>query len=381
MFKLIMENKKLKIVLICSCLLVLVIFFRIYTNISSNKEKALRASQTNAILVETALVTRKNIVPTMAFSANLDPIWSAAISPKIDGRLANLYVDEGDYVTSGQIVAQMDVDELQAQVSQAQGSIHSALAQKNDATVQYERNLKLYKEDAISKKELDSSKYQQEIAIGNYTTAQGSLDLLSEKLSSATIRVPRDAVVTRRYLYDGYYVKSGEAIISIADTTSLLAIADIGEGLIADVYLGADVDVTVVAYHDEVFHGKVNRISPMASLPARTFKVEIKIPNTDNRLKAGMFSTIAIRGQERKDVIVVPQSAIVMREDQRTVYVVNSDNIVQQKLLETGAIDGDNIEVIKGLSEGERIVIGGQNKLRQGMKVSFEDDVVVEGNS
>lgn len=369
-----LRNKKVQITLICSLVLVFVIVFRIYSNISLNKDRAVRASQTNAVVVETVVVTRKNIIPTMIFSANLDPIWFANISPKIDGRLASLYVDEGDYVKSGQIVAQMDVDELQAQVLQAQGSVHSSGAQKNDAMTQYERNLKLYEQEAISKKELDSSRYQQEITIGNHTSAQGSLDLLNEKLNSATIRVPRDGVVTRRYLYDGYYVKSGEAIISIADTTFLLAVADIGEGLIADVYLGADVEITVVAYRDEVFHGKVNRISPMASLPARTFKVEIKIPNTDNRLKAGMFSTIAIRGQERKDVLVVPQAAIVMREDQRTVYVINEENIVQQKLLEIGAIDGDNIEVLKGLDEGSRIVISGQNKLRQGMKVTFAED-------
>jgi RND family efflux transporter MFP subunit len=110
----------------------------------------------------------------------------------------------------------------------------------------------------------------------------------------------------------------------------------------------------------------------MAAQPARTFKTEISIPNESGELKAGMFARVAIRGKLKKDVVAIPQSAIVMREDQQTVYVVNSENVVQQVLLETGTVENGFIEVLKGLSGGERIVAGGQNKLRQGVKVAPE---------
>lgn len=367
-------NRKVKIAIVVSIAIFCVIAFRIYLNMVVNKERAQRVFQGTTVSVDTEKVERKSIVPTLVFSANLDPVWAAEISPKVDSRLDKLLVDEGDKVKEGQILAQMDVLELAAHVYQLEGLLYEALAESNDAAVEYERNDKLYAQNAISKKELDNSRYRKEMTNGRYTAAKGALNVLRERLDAATIRAPRDGVITRRYIHAGYYVKSGSPIISMADTTTLLAKADISEGQITSVFLGAPAEITVSAYEGKVFSGTVTRISPMAELPARTFKTEITIPNETNELRAGMFSTVYIKGKKRENVIVIPQTAIVMREDQKTVYVVNSDNIIQQMLLETGAIENDMVEVVKGLSEGDIIVTSGQNKLRQGVKITAPKD-------
>lgn len=363
------KNKKIKIAVLVAVTILCIVAFRIYANMVANEERAKRVFQGAQIAVETAVVKRQDIVPTLLFSANLDPIWSADISPKIDSRLDVLNVDEGDYVKAGDVIAQMDVLELAAQAYQFEGALYEARSDSENARIDLERNERLYTQNAISKRDLDNARSKNDMARGRLVSAQGALNVLREKLDASTIRAPKTGVVTKRYLHAGYYVKSGSPIVSIADTTTLLAKADISEGQIGNIYMDAQADVTVEAYPGQSFKGAVSRISPMADLPARTFKTEITIPNTDGQLRAGMFATVAIRGKVRNNAIVIPQTAIVMREDQKTVYIVNSENVVQQVLLETGAVEEGNIEIIKGLSEGDVIVTGGQNKLRQGAKI------------
>ena len=365
-----MKNKKIKIAVVVAIVILGIIAFRIYANMAENERRAKRAFQGAKVAVETSVVKKQSIIPTLLFSANLEPVWSADLSPKLDSRLDKLNVDEGDYVRSGQVLAQMDVLELSAQAYQLEGVLYEARSDSENARVDLERNEKLYEQNAISKRDLDNARSKNDMSRGRFASAQGALNVLREKLDAATIRAPKEGVVTRRYLHAGNYVKSGTPIVSIADTTILVAKADVSEGQIGNVYMDAEADVSVTAYPDQEFRGSVSRMSPMANLPARTFKTEITISNLDGKLKAGMFATVAIKGKVRENVVVIPQTAIVMREDQKTVYIVNSDSVVQQVLLETGAVEDGNIEVIKGLSEGDIIVIGGQNKLRQGTAVT-----------
>ena len=374
-----MGNSKVRIAVIVCVVILGIIGFRIYTNISENQRTAARASGGGSIQVETMVVSRQDIVPSLAFSANLEPLWLADISPKVSGRLERLYVDEGDVVAEGEILAQMDSAEVASQVHQAEGSLYAARANHENAAIEYERNAKLYEQGAISQRSRDNSRFQRDNTAGSVSSAQGGLNVLYDRLSSTTIRSPRSGVVTRRYLQEGYYVNSGTPIVSVADVSELLAIADVGEGYIAEVYQGANVSVRVTAYGERVFTGKVTRVSPMAQLPARTFKVEITVPNIENQLRAGMFASLSIEGKTRKDALVIPQSALVMREDQKTVYVVDENNVIQQKLLDIGSINDGWVEVLSGLAEGERIVVAGQNRLRQGSRVSYEDGASLGG--
>ncbi len=368
-----LKNKKVTIGIAVCLAILAVVAFRIYSNMALNRERAARVFQGTTASVDTAIVKRQDIVPTLKFSANLEPVWSADISPKIDSRLDKLYVNEGDYVTAGQILAEMDKVELGAQVFQAEGLIYEAMADSEDAAREYERNTKLYEQNAISKKEVDNSKSRKDMTAGRYTAAQGALKVLKEKLDGLTIRAPRDGVVTRRYVQAGVFLKSGSPIVSVADTTVLLAKSDISEGQIGNVYMDAPAKITVAAYEGKSFSGQVSRISPLADLPARTFKTEIRVPNPNNQLRAGMYAAVSVSGQTHRSAVVIPQTAVVMREDQKTVYVVNADNVVQQKLLELGAVEEGWVEVLKGLSEGERIVVSGQNKLRQGVKIKYDE--------
>lgn len=347
-----------------------IISYRIYDNISANKERAIKGSQGRGAAVETGLVTRRDITPTLTFSANLEPLWNADISPKVDGRVDKLYVDEGDIVTAGMVIGVLDTNELAAQVMQAEGNLLSNQASLEQAELDLSRAQALATQGAVSAQSLDTARTKRDLAIGQVRSAEGNVVLLKARLDNANIIAPRSGIVLKRYIQAGSYAKAGSQIVSIADVSSLLGKATLGESELSEIAVGLQVKIIVNALQDKEFIGTITRISPAATLPARTFTAEITIPNVSGILKPGLFSKIVIPGTVHKNALVVPESALVMREDQKTVYVVTSENKVQQRVLKLGYVGEGWAEILAGLNDGERIVIAGQNKLKDGSTIT-----------
>ncbi len=358
-----------KIVSAIAIIVTLIVAYRIYDNLAKNKERAGRVTQGRAVAVVVNPVGRHDIQPVLSYSANLEPFWTADLSPKVDGRVAALFVDEGDKVAAGTVVATLDTDELLPQVTQAEGSVYVARANLEQAELDLKRAIPLAQQGAISAQALDSARIKRDLAIGQLRSAEGSLAQLRARFGNANIIAPRDGVITKRYLQAGYYAKTGTAIVSLADTSSMLVKASVGEAEISQMKLGTDATVRVSALGDRKFAGKVTRLTPAASLPVRTFTAEITVPNADGVLLAGMFARVEVAGGMRKNVVAVPESALVLREDQKSVYVVMDGNKVQQRILKLGYVGGGWAEVLDGLKEGELIVTGGQNKLRDGSSI------------
>ncbi len=363
------KKKMLRIVAIVCIIFTTLIAYRIYDNISINRERASRVTQGRAVSVVVGKVGRHDIQPVLSYSANLEPLWTADLSPKVDGRIATLNVDEGDKVTAGTVIATLDTDELLPQVTQAEGSVYVARANLEQAELELKRAIPLAKQGAISAQALDTARIKRDLAIGQLRSAEGTLTQLRARFGNANIIAPRDGIVTKRYLQAGYYVKTGSPVVSLADVTSMLVKASVGEAEINQMKLGTVAIVRVNALGDRQFVGKVTRLTPAAALPVRTFTAEITVPNTEGVLLAGMFARVEIAGEMRKNVVAVPESALVLREDQKSVYVVTDDNKVQQRILKLGYIGGGWAEVLDGVREGEYIVTGGQNKLKDGSTI------------
>lgn len=365
------RKKTLYIVMAITLVLIGIIGYRIYANLAANKERAGRVSQGRVVTVEVATVARRDIVPVMSFSGNLEPEWSADISAKVDGRIDRMLVEEGDFVKAGQIIAVLDTNELAAQVMQAEGNLLAARAGLEQAELDLVRTEALAKQGAVSLQALDTARIKRDLAFGQVKAAEGNLALLTARLDNANIVAPRDGIVTKRYLQAGYYVKAGSPIINLADVTNLLAKATVGEAQVNELAIGLPVKIKVSALGDKEFSGTVTRISPAAAMPARTFTAEVTIPNKNGEIKAGMFAKVSIPAKAKKSVLAVPESALVMREDQKTVYVVKDNNTVQQIVLKLGYVADGWAEVLEGLKEGDRIVVSGQNKLRDGVSIKI----------
>lgn len=349
------------------------VFYRIYSNIAASKERAGRVSQGRIAAVEVTTVGKRDIVPQLVFSANLEPEWVADISAKVDGRMAELYVDEGDHIQGGAVIAILDADELAAQVIQAEGNLLSSQASLEQAELELKRTAALAGQGALSAQTLDNARTKRDLSIGQVRAAEGNLNLLQTRLANANVLAPRDGVIVKRYLQSGVYVKAGSPIVSLAHVASLLAKATIGEAQIGQIVVGSQVKIRIDALAGREFTGTITRVSPAATLPARTFIAEITIPNPSGILKPGMFAKADVPGIAHNGVVAIPERSLVMREDQNTVFVLTDDNKVQQRVLKLGYVGNGWAEVLEGLQDGERIVVSGQNKIKDGSAVQTSE--------
>jgi membrane fusion protein (multidrug efflux system) len=369
-----LRNKKsLSVVLAIVLLLTGIIGYRIYANIAGNKSRADMAKG-KAVAVQTSLVGRRDIAPQMEFAASLEPAWTADVSAKVAGRINDLPVNEGDYVKAGSVLASLDTSELNAQVVQAQGNLAQAESSLEQADSDYSRYNTLAGQGAVSAQMMDGYRTKKGLAQGQVQAAQGALNLVQEKLNEGSVIAPRDGVVTKRFVQSGTYTNAGAAIVTVADVSNLLAKATVGEAQVSSIAVGTDVKVKLDALNGQEFAGTVTRISPTATLPSRTFTAEITIPNDASVLKAGMFAKVEIPTQIHQSALVIPGSALVMRDDQATVFVVGSDNKVQQKVLTLGYVGNGWAEILDGLAEGDNIVVDGQNKIKDGVAVEPTKD-------
>ena len=350
-------------------LMIGIIAYKIYANISTGKERAARALAGRTVTVEAAAAGRRDLAPVFTFSANLEAVWSTEVSTKADGRIDKLFVEEGDRVTAGMVLARLDLNELAAQVMQAEGQVLQAKATLEQNELNFQRMNALYQQNAVAAHTLDSARTQRDLAMGGLKAAEGNFLLLKARLDNANILSPLSGVVIRRHVQAGAFSKAGIAIFTVADTSTLLAKAVVGEAQITELALGKSVNVKVDALKGQEFKGTITRLSPAASVPTRTFTAEVSIPNPEGLIKVGMFANAEVVGQERKNVLAVPESALVMREDQKTVFVVTEENRVVQKVLKLGDAAGGWVEVLSGLKDGERIVVAGQHKLKDGASI------------
>lgn len=347
-----------------------IVGWRITDTVSENKARAKNAAEQSQITVEVSTAGKREIQPVVTFSAGLEPEWVAEISAKVDGRIASVLVEEGDEVKMGTTAVVLDNNDAEGQIMQARGNVMAAKSNLEQAELDYRRYLSLEKDGAVAGQVLDNARTKRDAAMGQLHTSEGALALAEEKETNLTVTIPRDGVVTKRHLQEGAYVRSGTPLVTVADTRTLIAKATVGESQVAGLAVGTKVRVTVDALRGEEITGIITRISPVAQLPARTFTADIAIENNDGKLRAGMFAKAEIPLARSGVFLAVPESAIVLREDQPSVYVLGSDQTVMQRIIRTGVSGNGWVEVLEGLQEGEQFVVGGQNKLRDGTTVS-----------
>ena len=369
-----LHDKRVKIIAAVLTILLIIIGVRIFMNVMSSRERAEKATQGKAVAVPTGFAKRETITPVLTFAGNLDPVWQAKIAPKIAGRVLNVLVNEGSFVEAGTVLAVLDSSEIDATVNASHGGVYDARANLEQAETTLARYQRLLENGAISKQTLDNAQFTRDMAAGKLDSAQGTYDNAYSRMQGTKVVTPHAGFVVKRYYQEGYYAKDTDALFNVADISTLLVKINIPEGQIGLVQIGSVADVEMPAMPGEKFQGKVTKIAAVADAPGRTFAAEVSIPNADGRLRGGVYANVYIHANDKPNALVIPQSAIVMREDQRTVFVVDKDNFVKRKVLTTGYIGDGIVEVFEGIEESERIVIGGQNKIREGSKVKIDEE-------
>lgn len=317
---------------------------------SDSKEDSRQVEEETVQLVRVARVTEQAVPQIVSYTATIEPYKRNLISSSLPNRIKKIYVEVGDYVTAGQKLVDLDRANLAQQKLQL-----------DNLELEYNRVKELFAVGGASQQQVDQMRTQYETAKTSY-----------ENLDENTVLVsPTNGVVTARN-FDNGDLASG-AILTVMQIQPVKVKVNVSESDFTKVKLGMPVDVNVEVYGDELFKGKVSLIHPTIDASTRTFVTEINIPNTDNRIRPGMFARVNI---DFGDVnrVVVPDQAVVKRSGSgdRFVYVYK-DGKVSFNQVQLGRHMDTSYELISGVENGSEVVIAGQSRLKDGASVKIAE--------
>lgn len=309
-------------------------------------EQTTVAEKVESVKVETATV--QSVPQTMTYTATVQPDKRNSISSSMPSRIREIYVEVGDYVKKGQLLVELDASNIMQQK-----------VQLDNIELEYNRAKELVAVGGASQQQLDQITTQLEAAKTAYNNLLENTKLLS----------PVNGIVTARNFDNGDMAQG--PILTVMQINPVKIVINVSESEFTKVKLGMPIDITFDVFGDELFKGKVSLVYPTIDPMTRTFGVEVEIPNSNNRVRPGMFARATI-DFGAKDHVVVPDRAVVKRagSGDRFVYVYNNDGTVSYVKVELGRHIDTLYEVLSGLENNTQVVVAGQSRLSDGVKVN-----------
>lgn len=318
---------------------------------SGEKKSAVADAQEQTPRVQVATSVIKNVDQTEVYTSTVQAFVKNNIAPQSGGRISKIYVEVGDFVKKGQVVAEMDKTQL-AQIE---------LQLKNNE-IEYNRLKGLFDAGGLSQSDLDAIEMAYNVSKTNYDNL----------LENSVLVSPIDGVISARNYDAGDMYTMSQPLYTVEQIVPVKMLVGISEVDYTKVKKGDSVEIVADAIPGKTFYGKVNRIYPTIDPMTRTFTVEVVVDNSYKTLRPGMFVRATVNFGTRQSV-VVPDLAIVKQtgSGERFVYVVNADNTVKLTPVKLGRRIETEYEVLEGLQEGDIVVVGGQTKLKSGIKVEL----------
>jgi membrane fusion protein, multidrug efflux system len=290
---------------------------------------------------------------------------TAQLSARISGTVSGIHAKEGDRVRRGSLLMTLEALESTAGAAGAAHAVEESLARKKLADVTYERFAKLYEEQAVTRQELDSRRAERDVAHQALARARETARAASAVAGYTRIAAPVSGVVTAKSVDAGATVFPGMMLMTIEEEGRYHLEVTVPESLQGKVTMGASVPVSLAGIPAGAV-GRVVEIVPTVDPLSRTFTVKLDIPSTGGR--SGSFGRALFPVGEKRGVMA-PKSAIVERGQLAFVWVIDDGAIARMRLVKPGTVLADRVEILAGLSEGERIVVSGMEKVTDGARV------------
>ena len=314
---------------------------------------AASAPEPVTVTVETVAVER--VERTVDFVGTLRADAEAEVATEVDGRLLAIEADLGDQVKEGQVLASLDSATLDAQLREAAANLQKASTDEARAE-------KLKAQGVMSQQEFDTISSAQHVA-------QARRDVLAIHLAHTKIRAPFAGRIAKRLVDVGNYVRVGTPIFVLVADDPLRLRGEVPERFVAELAIGQEVRGSVEAFPGDVLKGRLARISAAADSTSRALTVEATIPNPDGRLKVGFFCKAAILTKSDAEALVVPVEALVSFAGVTRVFIVDEGGIARTRPVRTGLSLGTKVEIVEGLSRGDRVATSALARLAEGSKV------------
>ncbi len=327
------------------------------------------------VAVEAAAVASGDLKEAIEVVGTLAPKFQTEVKTEYSGTVTEVLVTEWVRVTKGTVLLRFDAREAEAAAAAARASLLAAEVGLNRAKRELDRTVKLKEAGLATPQNLDDARTAAEAAEAQLEAAKAQKRMAETKLEKTVIRSPLDGVVASRTVNPGDFIEnmgSPKPMFRIVDNRRLDLTVTVPSSRISEVRLSQPLTFTTDAVPGRTFTGKVSFINPAADESSRTVKVVAVVENPDETLKSGLFAKGEIVTRERTNVLRVPRSAFLtwdLAARSAVVFVVEGEKAVR-KTVETGAGAGDDVEVTKGLSAGERVVTRGSFNLSDGDRVT-----------
>ena len=300
--------------------------------------------------VEVAVAQARAVPQESTYASTVEAYVVNNIMPQQGGRIRKINVEVGDYVSKGQILAEMDrrqLDQLALQI------------QNDDA--EYARIKSLYEEGGLSRSDFEAAELGYKVRKSNYQNVE----------ENTILRSPVTGYVTARNFDVGDMFAMSAPLFTVQQVVPVKLLVGISESEYTKVKKGDTVTLTVDAIPGRTFRGKIDRLYPVIDAATHTFKAEVVVDNQNRVLRPGMYARVTVNFGSRSSV-VVPDQALVKQEGTGTrfIFVLQEDGTVKYLPVKTGRHMGTEYEILEGLQDGWKVVVKGQAALRDGVKVN-----------
>ncbi len=387
--------------------------FRAAQVISAKKDETKRGRMNQVPLVEVAPVIQGLIEEKISRTGDIAPSAQVTIYSKVQGWVGKINVREGDLVKTGQVLVTLDTREAEAAVAQAEASLGAAIARLKqvkataEETVQSQiqqtkanlelaeadlkRAQELHEKNFIARQQMDEARTRYNVAKAAYdlalnsirqrtwendialaeaqvNQARATLELNKAQLANLIILSPMNGGITKRFVDPGTMVKDTTPILTLMDLSEMKMVVNVIEKEFIHLQKGQAVKITVTAFPDRVFTGRIEIITPALELQSRTAEIQISIPNPGFVLKPGMFGRAEILLRSNPKAVLVPIQSLLSESEKDFVYVLK-ENQVSRRPIRKGAVRDTVVEILQGLTPGEQVVTAGHYALKDGIQV------------
>jgi RND family efflux transporter MFP subunit len=327
--------------------------------------------QATAATAGVAKVTREDLFKQVTIAAEFRPYVEVALPAKVTGYVSKMNVDFGDKVKAGQLLATIEVPELQAELDNAQAAAQKAQADYTNANLIYTRlqSVNTDHPNLVAQQDLDTAQANALTATAAIAAAKANVEKYQTMVGYTQITAPFDGVITYRYADPGTLIDAqGKPLVRVSDNYLLRLDFPVTVDYVKDVKLGDAVTVRVDSLNGKTFTGKISRFTHEVDDNTRTMITEIEVPNADLELIPGMYATVVLNVEKHEQALAVPTEAVSGGKT-HTVYVVNHNNQIEEREVKLGLETPDKYEVLSGLQEGDQVVIGSRAGFQAGQKV------------
>lgn len=312
----------------------------------------------------------------ISVSGKMEAVNSAQISTRMMGYITAIKAEVGQKVTKGQLLVTLNSTDLQAKKAQAEAGVAQANAAYLNAKKDYDRFSVLFSQKSATQKELDDMATRYEMAKAGLEAAKQLRNEIMSQFSYSHITAPFSGRITAAFVKPGDMANPGMPLLNLEGESSLQAVVMVSESEIGNIIQGMPAKITIKSINKEL-SGKVTEISPSAQNTGGQFLVKIGVERQEKAILPGMYVNVLFESKNKQtnnlqDIVLIPSNAIIERGQLKGVYVISDNNTALLRWLRLGKPHDNQVEVLSGLSAGEKYIINADGRLFNGAKVKVK---------